>query len=425
MTKKNQLHKRLTTEQVVAILDKQITKEITGKQAAAYLHISRRRFYQLRNEYEEKGSAFTIAYERTTPTRTISAAAEKHILRELEIEKTKIVDNPDVPTDRYNYSYVQKQLQDKHGVTVSVPTIITRAKENGYWKGRMPKKIHDREVITNYTGELTQHDASHHMFAPDSGKKWCLTTSLDDYSRALVYADFWEQETTWNHILAAQELTLSYGVPLKYYVDQLRVFRYVKSRDKQSPWREFGAYTDDVDPQWKQVVKDIGIEPVYALSPQAKGKIERPYRWLQDHIVRTCVREGIKTIEDARKILKQEVNDYNWKRIHSTTGEIPMRRMEAAVAGGKSLWREFKVTPPFTDTKDIFALRAKRIVDPYRKVSINKLKLKVRSVPPRQEVELRMAPDVKKGVTEVRFWFKGHCVGRQTVKLQELPIVKF
>ena len=176
--------------------------------------------------YEEKGSAFTIDYERTVPTRTIDASIEKHILRELEIEKTKIIDNPDVPTDRYNYSYVRDQLKRKYGEAVSVPTIINRAKKHKYWKGKSTKKLHDREVITNYTGELTQHDASHHLFAPDSGEKWCLTTSLDDYSRALVYADFWLQETTWNHILAAQELVLTYGVPLKYYVDQLRVFRY-------------------------------------------------------------------------------------------------------------------------------------------------------------------------------------------------------
>jgi len=61
--------------------------------------------------------------------------------------------------------------------------------------------------------------------------KWYLITSLDDYSRAILYADLWERETTWQHIMAAQSLVLHYGLPLKFYVDQLRVFRYVKSRD--------------------------------------------------------------------------------------------------------------------------------------------------------------------------------------------------
>jgi hypothetical protein len=43
-----------------------------------------------------------------------------------------------------------------------------------------------------------------------------------------------------------------------------------------------------VDPQWRQVMRLLGIDVIYALSAQAKGKIERPYRWLQDRIVRTC-----------------------------------------------------------------------------------------------------------------------------------------
>lgn len=418
-----QLHKRLSDEQVKAILAKYQQKEIKAKEAISYLGVGRTRFYQLVELYEEQGSEFSIAYQRTRPTRTISPSVEKHLLEELEIEKTKIIDNPAVPTDTYNYSYVRQQLAEQYGETVSVPTIITRAKDKGYWKGRPPKKIHDREVITNYTGELIQHDASHHLFAPDGGRKWCLTTSLDDFSRAILYADFWEQETTWNHILAAQELVLAYGIPLKYYVDQLRVFRYVKNRD--SNWVNYTKFTDDVDPQWKQVMKELGTEVIYALSPQAKGKIERPYRWLQDHLVRTLVRESVTKIEEGRELLKKEVNDYNWRRIHSTIGEIPMRRFEKAAAEKKSLWRPFGLVPPYQSTKDIFCLRTKRIVDAYRQVSINNLKLRVPRLLPRQEVELRLSPDLKRGVTEIKFWFKGNCVGQQTVKSQDLPGVHF
>jgi hypothetical protein len=36
--------------------------------------------------------------------------------------------------------------------------------------------------------------------------------------------------------------------------------------------------TDDVDPQWKQVLREFKVDVVYALSPQAKGKVERPFR---------------------------------------------------------------------------------------------------------------------------------------------------
>jgi len=419
-----QLHKRRTTEQVVSIINKYQNKEIKGVEAATYLGVGRTRFYQLVADLEEQGSDFTIDYERTTPSRRIDPVIEKNIKRELITEK-KLINNHHVPLRRYNYSYVRDQLLEQHNQKVSVPTIINRAKEWDFHLGKLPRPTHDREVITNYTGELIQHDSSHHKFAPLMDNKLYLITSLDDYSRALLYADFWERETSWNHIQAAQQVVLEYGIPLKWYADQHSIFRYVKSRDKQSPWREFSKFTDDVDPQYKQVLKEAGTELIYALSPQAKGKIERPYQWIQDRVVRTCMRERITDMNGARQVLKNEVHQYNWKRVHSTTKEIPMQRYQDAIREKTSLWRPFKIKEPYTDTHDIFCLRTTRIVDPYRRVSINKLKLNVPGVPPRQEVELRLSPDVQKKVVEVRFWFKNHCVSRQTVKLQELPIVQF
>lgn len=157
------------------------------------------------------------------------------------------------------------------------------------------------------------------MFAPNAKEKWYLITSIDDYSRALLYADLWLKESTWAHIQAAEILCSVHGFPLAYYPDQHSIFRYVKNRDKHSIHKNYQNFTDDVNPQWKQVLMDCGIQVKYALSPQAKGKVERPYQWLQDHLVRSCLRNNITTIDSAKEILKKEVYDYNYKRIHSTT----------------------------------------------------------------------------------------------------------
>ena len=85
--------------------------------------------------------------------------------------------------------------------------------------------------MTTAIGALIQHDASHHRWSPYARGKWTLITSLDDFSRKILYADFFEQETTWAHIKAAETLTRNYGIPLRYYVDSLRVFRFVQGRD--------------------------------------------------------------------------------------------------------------------------------------------------------------------------------------------------
>jgi len=73
---------------------------------------------------------------------------------------------------------------------------------------------------------------------------------------------------------------LHYGAPLLYYVDSHSIFRFVQGRD--SLWRKHHTLTDEAGPQWKQVMDDCQIKVAYALSPQARGKVERPYAWLQD-----------------------------------------------------------------------------------------------------------------------------------------------
>ena len=75
------------------------------------------------------------------------------------------------------------------------------------------------------------------------------------------------------------------------------------------------------------------------------------------------------------------VQKYNYRTVHSTTGEIPYIRFQRAIREKRSLFREFTIRPLYKSTKDIFCLRVDRMVNPYLKVSINNLELKVPSAP--------------------------------------------
>ncbi len=266
-------------------------------------------------------------------------------------------------------------------------------------------------------------DASYHKWSPYADKKWYLITSLDDYSRMLLYAELIERQTSWNHILGLEGVSLNYGLPLSYYVDSHSIFRFVQGRD--SFWRKHYKLTDEADPQWKQVLYDCRVKVTYALSPQAKGKIERPYRWLQDRLVRTCAREGIKSIKKVEEVLRYEVDRYNNHQVHSTTREIPALRFQRALNDKKSLFREFTLFPPFESTKDIFCLRTERTVNSYRKISINNLVLKVPGVPIGGNVQLRIVPDKESDLAEIRFWYNNRLVGVQKVKNGDLNLVHF
>jgi len=419
-----QIHKRLSKEQVIAVLENYLAGEIKAKKARINLGVEKSHFFRIVKEYKNNSKRFDIKHKGNPGNRKISEHSKKKILLELKKEK-KLIDNKHIPIKTYNYSALKDLLEEKHQVIVSLPTIINQAKENDFYQEKKIKKIHDREVITNLVGELAQHDSSHHLWSPYMKRKLYLITTIDDYSRLLLYAQLVEAENTWVHIEALKSVFLQYGCPLRYYADQHSIFRYVKDRDKHRPFNVYTKFTDDVNPQWRQVLKACNVTPIYALSPQAKGKIERPYRWLQDRIVRIAAKEHINTLEGLRVVLKELVNKYNTKWVHSTTKEIPIIRFENAIRSKKTLFTNFKMELENETLDDIFCFRIQRMVDSYRKVSVNGFELRVPNGNPKETIELRIAPDRENELMRVRFWQRNVFLGEVLDKIDNLPIVPF
>ncbi|MDP3110661.1 MAG: hypothetical protein Q8M71_00980 [Thermodesulfovibrionales bacterium] len=417
-----QIHKKFIDDQVKDLFERYLQKKIERKYIQEILCIKKRRFFILLKQYRTDPENFSVQYIRKSQTRFIDSYIEENIIKELTIDK-EAIQNKDIPLKSYNYSYVKDRLETKYKQKVSLPTIIDRARKNDFYLFKKPQKtIHDREVLTNYAGELIQHDSSYHLWSPAAKEKWWLITSLDDFSRFILYAVLLKRETSWTHILALQTVILKYGCPFKYYVDSHSIFRFVQSRD--SIWRNHYKLTDEATTQWKQVLNDCNVKVSYALSPQAKGKIERPYGWLQDRIIRTCIRENVTDIRHAQKILNYELRRYNHRQIHSTTQEVPFIRFQTALDENKSLFRPFKIRPPYQSSKDIFCLRINRTIDAYRKISINNLQLKINDGIPRDTVNLRIYP-LNNSCSEVRFWCNNKLLDVQIIKNSDLKGVHF
>lgn len=418
-----QIHKKFTDEQVKDFMQRYLNNELKREHIQQVLKIKRRQFFKLLKEYRANPQTFSIRYTRIAKTRLIDPKIEKNILKELE--KTKaLIEHKAIPVWSYNYNFIKKDLEANKNQKVSLQTIINKAKKHGFYiqRSKTPK-AHDREVITNNVGELIQHDSSFHLFSPWVKEKWCLITSLDDHSRFIFYATLVLRESAWAHIMALQTVFLKYGMPLNFYVDSHSIFRFVRGRDEIH--NRHYLMTDEADPQWKQVLNDCHVEVIHALSPQAKGKIERPYGWIQDHLVRICARDEIMTIAAANQVLSREMYLYNYKWVHSTTKEIPFMRYQRALKEKQSVLRQFIVPPPYQSIKDIFCLRMNRIVDNYRTVSINNLKLKFNNAPIGDSVNLRIYPHNKSELSEVRFWHNGKLLDAQQVKTNLILPVHF
>lgn len=413
----DQLHKRFSDDQVRVMLQGYCQGLLARTEIQDMLGVSKSRFFVLLKQYRQDPAAFSVAYSRVTPAK-LSAAVEAEIERAL-LEEKQIVEDPDLPISGYNYSALRDRLARKD-IHVSVTTLIQRAKRLGCYRPRKKRRVHDREVLTASIGALIQHDASTHLWAPLARQKWALITSIDDFSRKLLFADFFPKETTWAHIQATQALMQTYGFPLSYYVDSLRVFRFVQGRD--SFWRKHVLETDDVDTQWRKMMRVLGVDVTYALSAQAKGKVERPYRWLQDRIVRTCLLEKISALEEARSVLQYELDRYNNHQVHSTTKQIPSIRFDKARAAGNSLFRPFSLPKPFTSPQDVFCLRETRQVNGYRRISLFNHLIEVPNAPLYEQVDVHLIPNITQQLMDIRVWWNDSMVHSVTFPLSEFSV---
>ena len=421
-----QIHKHFSDDEVKQYLKWYEDKVLTKSEVLQALGIRGSRFYVLLSQFRDRPEKFSVTYKRIRPTRSLPSAVVKEIRRELELEHGFIM-NPAMPIMFYNYAAIRDAVESSMGHALSAQTVINYARKWGFYLER-PKRGagHTREVLTDSVGMLLQHDASLHQWSPyalrPDGKplKWALITTLDDHSRKLVYAGLFEHESAWAHIQALESVVLGYGVGVQYYSDNHAIFRYVANRDRNgltaaNYQRILG--TDDIAPQWKQCVEASGMKVAYALSPEAKGKIERPYRWLQDRIVRRAAREHARTIEQVRDLLAQEVDRYNNRQVHSTTKEIPAKRFLSAVNDGRTCFRPLDLTktkPAVTSTKDLFCLRTERKINGYGKISLAGIQLSVPGhLPDGTAVSIHLIPD--RILTEVRFLRHDMVLGYQQI----------
>lgn len=194
---------------------------------------------------------------------------------------------------------------------------------------------------------------------------------------------------------------------------------------RDSIWRKHYKLTDKSNPQWRQVLDDCNVKYIPALSPQAKGKVKRPYGWMQDHLVRICLRENITEPRSVRRVLNQEVYRYNYQRVHSITEEVPYFRFQRALKEKKSMFRPFIIKPSSQSIKNIFCLRAERTTDSYQKISLNNIKIKVNGVPQPAKVFLGIYLNERTTMAEIRCWYSNKLVAVQRAKINHLNLVHF
>ena len=136
-------------------------------------------------------------------------------------------------------------------------------------------------------GELVQIDGSPHDWFEGRGPRCTLIVFIDDATSRLTGLHFAPAETTRAYLVALKSHVLAHGCPLAFYSDRHGVFR-VNAKD---------AVSGDGKTEFGRVAERLRIDLIHALTPQAKGRVERANQTLQDRLVREMRPRAISSIQ--------------------------------------------------------------------------------------------------------------------------------
>jgi len=296
-------------------------KRITGVEAARILSLSSRQIYRLVKRFITLGSSGLLSLKRGRPSN--HRHDDKVKLQTLAIVHEYYAD--------FGPTLAHEKLAEVHDIHISLETLRQWMIADGLWvphakrkpRGYQPR--HRRDCL----GELIQIDGSHHDWFEGRSDKCCLLVYIDDATGRLMNLRFSETESAFDYMTATREYINQHGKPSAFYSDRHAVF-HVSKRDAQTErLTQFG-----------RVLNDLNIELICANSSQAKGRVERANKTLQDRLVKEMRLQGIDTIEQANVWLPDFIADFN-------------RRFAKPACYPKDMHRTVRETPE--DLDDIFA----------------------------------------------------------------------
>ena len=196
-----------------------------------------------------------------------------------------------------------EKITERHGLKLSVESVRQIMIDKGLWKGKKRKqiKIHQKRTRRSCRGELVQIDGSPHDWFEGRGERCCLHVFIDDATSEIMELYFAAQESTEAYFTATKSYIKRHGRPIVFYSDRHGIFRVnIKEAKDGTGETQFG-----------RAMRELGIELICANSPQAKGRVEKANRTLQDRLVKEMRLKGISDIYAANAFLPEFIADYN------------------------------------------------------------------------------------------------------------------
>lgn len=270
-----------------------IDRHITQKTAASMVGLSERQVRRLIKGVREHGDEGIIHALRSRPSNRRYPEEVREQVISLYQERY-----PD-----FGPTLATEKLLEREDITISDETLRKWLIEAGLWKKRRKRSIYRQwRQRRECFGQMVQMDGSHHDWLEGRGAKLVLMGYIDDATNT-AYGRFYDYEGTKPAMDSFKRYVRMYGLPMSVYLDRHTTY---KSPKKQTEW-DAGVSLS----QFERALHELGVEVIHALSPQAKGRIERLFGVLQDRLVKEMRLRGISTKEAANEFLEEYLSGYN------------------------------------------------------------------------------------------------------------------
>lgn len=281
----------------IPVLERLQKGEIGNRHASQMMGLSKRQCQRIKKRFKEGMAEIRHKGRGACSNRKIK---DCEIKKAIEIVKTKYAD--------FGPTLAHEKLKAEGEIRFGVEILRQAMIADGLWKAkkRKQRRNHTTRERRACFGELIQIDGSLHKWFEDRGEMATLLAYIDDATSSVVYAQFVESESTWNYFDATKAYVKAHGKPLALYTDKHSVFRINSSKEGQSATSDSHG-----DTQFSRALKSLGIEVIYAHSPQAKGRIERLYQTLQDRLVKELRLANVSDIKAANAFLPAYLAGHN------------------------------------------------------------------------------------------------------------------
>jgi len=272
-----------------SIIKKLLDKEINGTTAADLLKLSVRQTKRLKTKVRESGPKALIHASSGKPGNRRMPDKEREAITEILKQKY-----PD-----FKPTFATEKLFENHNIKRDPKTIRQIMIEEDLWKPRKKKQkeYHSWRKRKSCYGEMLQFDGSYHHWVEDRGPEWCLLAAIDDATGIPTKAKFDTDEGVFPVFAFWKKYTEQLGKPHSIYLDKFSTYKMSQ---------RVAVENHETQTQFQRAINQLGIEPITAHSPQAKGRIERLFNTFQDRLVKEMRLKNILTMEEANRFLEEE-----------------------------------------------------------------------------------------------------------------------